>query len=147
MRRSMPLALALLGAALAAGAPASAAAARRAWPLRARVTSTSGRSVAFRAVAHGGAQLMVGRPGVGLGRDGLGAGVVVAALAAGDTLVASAPAEYPVDLGAGEVVFAASGRDSLEVVVTRRLGSHRVAARGRRLVVRQTDGGVRIESR
>jgi hypothetical protein len=108
-----------------------------AWPLRARVSDLAGRPVAFRAITLGGE--LVFQP------SGTGA---IRRLARRDTLSATTPAQYVLDLKDGPVVFFVSGRDSIRVVVGRNpLGSDPVTAQGRRLSVRLVNDKVVIDAR
>ena len=110
-----------------------------AWPLRAFVTSPHDRTVSFSAVTFGG-ELVIK---VG-GSENM---PLVRALARGDTLRATTPEQYALDLRAGPVAFFTGGRDSLRVVVGRNpFGAYdRVVAEGRHLTVRIVDGKVVIE--
>jgi hypothetical protein len=73
---------------------------------------------------------------------------VVRPLARGDTLRATTPAQYPLNLEGGAIVFFSGTRDSVHVIVGRNpFGEYdRVAADGRRLTVRQVNGKVVIEA-
>ena len=112
-----------------------------AWPLRAFVTGAHGRPVSFSAVTLGGDLIIK----VG-GNDYM---PVVRALARGDTVHATTPAQYPLDLRAGPVAFFTGSRDSIRVVVGRNpFGAYdRVAGEGRHLMVRLVDSTVVIDAR
>jgi hypothetical protein len=116
----------------AANSPAAA------WPLRAVISDLAGRPVAFRALTLGGELIVpVGPPN---------AIPSIRILDRGDTLSATTPAEYPLDLARGGVVFFASGRDSIGVTVGRNpYGSAAVATRGHRLEVHLVRGAVKID--
>lgn len=98
---------------LSAGAPA-AVSSPIAWPQRARLTSLDGQPVRFRVYSLGG-DLVVTRTAPGGGRGS--AMPEPAILAVGDTLRGITPADFPLDLSKGPVVFLAEGSDSLHLVV------------------------------
>src|SRR5215212_9191383 len=127
----MTIALLLLGSATTGVADSPAAA----WPLRVTITDRAGRPVTFRAVTLGGDLIIPTKPA---GTPG------IQRLARGDTLSATTPAQYPLDLERGSVVFFTSGRDSIRVVVGRSPfgATDRVSAEGRRVVVRLVNGAV-----
>jgi len=112
-----------------------------AWPLRATVTDPHGRPVPFSAITLGGDLIIK----VG-GNDYL---PVLRALARGDTVHATTPASYPLDLARGPVAFFTGGRDSVRVVVGRNPfgATDPVAAQGRRLTVRLVHGREVIDAR
>jgi hypothetical protein len=111
-----------------------------AWPLRATVTDLAGRPVTFHALAFGGDLIIPVGPPSGT--------PVIRRLARGDTLSATTPAQYPLDLTRGSVVFFTSGKDSIRVVVGRNPdgATDRVSAEGHRLAVRLVNGTVVIET-
>lgn len=113
---------------------------RVAWPYQVTVADQRGRPVPFQVVSHG-AIIMV--------KTGERSGTpILRRLAAGDTLRASTPMGYPLDLAGGSVVFSAICADTLRVVVGGNpWGTVRqVRAQGRRLVVRLEKGSVVIDS-
>src|SRR3954468_7174788 len=111
-----------------------------AWPLRAFVTDLHGKPVAFSAVTLGGQLIMTvgGSPAMPMVRP----------LARGDTVHATTPAQYPLDLKTGPVAFFTAGRDSIRIVVGRNpFGWYdRVGAEGRHLTAHLTNGGVVIDT-
>jgi hypothetical protein len=119
-----------------------------AWPLRATVTDPRGRAVSFRAVSLGGELIVTGgeRPHPNGGLNGTVA--VIRPLARGDTLRATTPAGFPLDLARGPVMFFTSGRDSIRVVVGRNpFGAIDPVSRvGRRLTVHLANGSVVIDA-
>lgn len=108
----------------------------RAWPLRAILSSRSGKPVGFRALNLGGRLIFQ-------------KGLAIAALSRTDTLHATTPADYALDLRSGAVMFLADGQDSLQVVIGGNpFGSvHPVRANGRRFVVRLVADTVVIDHR
>jgi hypothetical protein len=119
----------------------TAGAARRpalAWPLRATVTGPNGRAIELRAVSLGGDLIFKVGEKSNPNRPFDPPVPVLRALPRGDTLRATTPAEYALDLARGPVVFFTSGRDSLRVVVGRNpYGAINPASgQGRRLKVR-----------
>ena len=119
-----------------------------AWPHRAIVTSLHERSVAFRAYTRGGT-LIIAVDASGRYTTAPAPIRPLRALASTDTILAHTPADFPLDLSTGSVVFIAEGSDSLHVAVGRNpYGSiDRVTGRGRRLTLRlETDKFV-IDSR
>jgi hypothetical protein len=112
--------------------PASAA-----WPHRAIVTAVHERPVAFRAYTLGGT-LIIAVDASGRRTTTPTAIPTLRALTNMDTIHAQTPADFPLDLSKGPVVFIADGDDSLNVIVGRNpFGSiDRVSATGRRLTVR-----------
>ena len=76
-----------------------------AWPLRTTVTDLAGRPVTFHALTLGGDLIIPVGPPSGT--------PVIRRLAGGDTLSATTPAQYPLDLTRGSVVFFTSGKDSI----------------------------------
>ena len=117
-----------------------------AWPFRVRVTDLHGQPVAFRAVSHGGDLILeVGQRSV-LSRP-LVPTPELRPLARAETLRAVTPAEYPLSLAKGPVVFFSA--ESIRVVVGGNpFGTvNPVVARGRHLTVRLAHGWVAIDSR
>ena len=117
-----------------------------AWPFRARVTDLHGQPVAFRAVSHGGDLILeIGQRS--LLRRPLVPTPELRALARAETLRAVTPAEYPLSLAKGPVVFFSA--ESIRVVVGGNpFGTvNPVVAQGRRLTVRLARGRVAIDSR
>ena len=137
------LALSLVGSASPTTSPVTTA-----WPHRATVTSLHGPPVTFRAYTLGG-DLIIAVDSAGQRTATPGAIPRLRALTSKDTIRAQTPADFPLDLSKGPVVFAAEGRDSLHVVVGKNpFGSiDRVAANGRRLTVRFVADMFVIESR
>jgi hypothetical protein len=119
-----------------------------AWPHRAIVTALHERPVAFRAFTRGGV-LIIAVDASGHRTTMPAAIPTIRALTEKDTIDAETPADFPLDLSSGPVVFAATGKDSLNVVVGRNpYGSiDRVSARGHRLTVRLVAGGFVIDAR
>jgi hypothetical protein len=118
------------------------------WPLRATVTELHGRHVAFQAITLGGDLIVqVGQhskfafPGQPVSE--------LNPLSRGDTLRATTPASFPLDLRKGSVVFFTSSRDSIRIAVGRTpLGSvDSVTGSGRRLTLRLTEGTVVVSAR
>lgn len=107
-----------------------------AWPFRATVTDLHGQAVSFSGMTRGGELIIqVGRSSV-------------RALARNDTLRATTPAQYPLDLRRGPVVFFTGNRDSIRVVVGRNPGAtDQVTAQGQRLTVRLANGRAVIDAR
>jgi hypothetical protein len=142
-RASVVLISIAMGAAIAIRTPPVA------WPLRASVSDLRGRPIAFRALSLGGDLVVrVGeRPDPN--RPLEPPIPILRTLAPGDTVEATTPATYPLDLAHGPVVFFTTGRDSLRVVVGRHpFGAIKpVTAYGRRLTVRQIDDSVVINAR
>jgi len=105
-----------------------------AWPHLARVTSPSGRPVAFSAITLGGALVF--------SANGMPESRRLLKLARGDTLRATTPATYSLDMTSGPVTFFASRGDSIRVVVARNPygWGERDTAQGRRLTVRLVRG-------
>jgi hypothetical protein len=124
--------VAILGLAAAGARDRSSAA----WPLRASITDSHGRSTTFRAITLGG-ELIVSRGGA------------IRPLAAGDTLSATTPWSFPMDLRGGPVVFFSGTGDSLRVVVGRNPYGliNAVTAQGRRLTVRLVRDSIVIDAR
>ena len=133
----------VLGTGPRANRPASAA-----WPHRAFVAALHARPVAFRAYTRGGT-LIIAVDSSGRRTAAVAAIPRVRALTIKDTIHAETPAEFPLDLTKGPVVFIAEGDDSLNVAVGRNpFGSiDRVSARGHRLVVRLVSDKFVIDSR
>jgi hypothetical protein len=119
-----------------------------AWPHRAIVTALHERPVAFRAYTRGGI-LIIAVDASGRRTTTPAAIPMVRALTDKDTIHAQTPADFPLDLSKGPVVFIADGDDSLYVVVGRNpYGSiDRVSAGGRRLTVRLVADNFVIDSR
>ena len=132
----------LLGSGATVSRPATLA-----WPQRAIITSLHQRPVAFRAYTLGGDLITAvdsnGQPTANPAIPTL------RALTARDTIRAQTPAEFPLDLAKGPVVFVAEGRDSLHVVAGKNpFGSiDRVAANGPQLIVRFVAGRFVIDTR
>jgi hypothetical protein len=118
-----------------------------AWPHRALLTSLHRRPVAFRAYTLGGDFIIT--------VDASGHRVVAAAsarirhLTVNDTIRAETPADFPLDLSKGPVVFVAEGDDSMHLVVGRNPYGNvsRVSANGRKFTVRLVRDHFVIESR
>lgn len=106
------LALTLAGAGSSAGPSAETAA----WPHRAMLTGLHGRSVSFRAFTLGG-DLIIAVDKSGRRTTTPSAVPLVRALTSKDTIRAETPADFPLDLSKGAVVFVAEGGDSLHIVV------------------------------
>jgi hypothetical protein len=121
--------------------------ARAAWPHRAIVTALHEHPVAFRAYTRGGT-LIIAVDASGRRTTTPAAVPTLRALTDKDTIHAQTPADFPLDLSKGPVVFIAEGVDSLNVVVGRNpYGSvDRVSARGRRLTVRLVANHFAIDS-
>jgi hypothetical protein len=119
-----------------------------AWPHRAIVTALHERPVAFRAFTRGGT-LIITVDASGRAITAPRAIPRIRALTNKDTIHVQTPADFPLDLSKGPVVFIADGDDSLNVVVGRNpYGSiDRVSARGRRLTVRLVANNFVIDSR
>ena len=124
--------LALVGSGSKVSTPTSLA-----WPHRAIVTSLHGRPVTFRAYTLGG-DLIIAVDRSGRRTSTSSAVPTLRALTAKDTIRAETPADFPLDLSKGPVVFLADGRDSLHLVVGKNpFGSvDQVAADGRKFTVR-----------
>src|SRR5437879_85517 len=76
----------------------------RAWPLRARLSSISGKTTGFRAVTLGG-ELII-RDTAAMGRRTANPLIpVIARLGPTDTLHSTTPADFPMDLRNGGVLF------------------------------------------
>jgi hypothetical protein len=73
----------------------------------------------------------------------------LSALPRGDTLRATTPASFPLDLRKGSVVFFTSSRDSIRIAIGRNpLGSvDSVIGSGRRLTLRLAEGAVAVSAR
>ena len=137
------LLLILVGSGSIASPPAAAA-----WPHRAILTSLHGRPAAFRAYTVGGTFIIAVDAS---GRHTMTpAGTPrVRALTAADTIRAETPANFPLDLTTGPVVFVAEGSDSLHIAVGRNpMGSiDRQTAKGRKFTVRLVANKFVIEAR
>ena len=108
--------LGLLVLALAGGGSITQPPAPAAWPHRAILTALHGRPVAFRAYTLGG-QLIIAVDAAGR-RVATPAGIpTLRALTTSDTIHAETPADFPLDLSKGPVVFMADGSDSVHLVV------------------------------
>ena len=107
-----------------------------AWPHRAILTSADGRPAAFRAYTLGG-DLIIAVDRSGRRTTDPAAIPTLRALTARDTIRAETPANFPLDLSKGPVVFIAEGADSLRIVVGRNpYGSiDQVIANGRKFTV------------
>lgn len=118
------------------------------WPLRATVTDLHGQPVSFQAVTLGGDLIVQVEPRATPGhvRQSI---PEVEYLRSGDTLRATTPATYPLDLAHGPVVFFTRGRDSIRIAVRRfpfdALTS--VTGEGRRLTVRGSNSRVTIDAK
>jgi hypothetical protein len=119
-----------------------------AWPHRAIVTGVHGRRATFRAYTLGG-ELVIAANARGQATGTPAAIPSLRVLTAMDTIRAETPADFPLDLTKGPVVFVADGNDSLHVVVGRNpYGSIvHVAADGRKLTVRLVRGSFVIDRR
>jgi hypothetical protein len=128
---TMTLALSMTTAANSASA---------AWPLRAVISDLSGRPITFKALTLGGELIVpVGPPN---------AIMSVRSIGRGDTISATTPAQFPLDLTRGAVVFLASGKDSISVTVGRNpYGSAAVTARGHRLEAHLVRGAIKIDAK
>jgi hypothetical protein len=111
-----------------------------AWPLRAVISDVAGRPVTFKALTLGGELIVPDGPPNAIPR--------VRSLDRGDTISATTPAQYPLDLTRGAVVFLAGERESIAVSVGRNpYGSSAVAARGHRLEVHLVRGAIKIDAK
>jgi hypothetical protein len=124
--------------ALVEGVPgASPPPAHPAWPHRAILTSPDGRPAAFRAYTLGGVFIITVDSS---GQYTIDSSDVprVRELTAKDTVRASVPADFPLDLSKGPVVFVAEGRDTLQIAVGRNPYGRidQVRATGRMFTVR-----------
>lgn len=121
--------VAVLVVAFGATADVAAHSSSVAWPFRAFVTDPHGRTIPFSAVTLGGELIIK----VG----GSDYAPVLRALAPGDTVHATTPAQYFLDLKGGPIAFFTGAQDSIRVVVaSNRFGDDdRVASQGRRLTV------------
>lgn len=121
---------------------------RLAWPHRALVSSPDGHPVAFRAYTLGGGLIVAVDAA---GRHTLRPQAVsrLRALTRQDTVRATTPADFPLDLTHGPVVFVAEGTDSLRLVVGwNPHGSIRqVRAIGRELTVRLRAEQIAVDAR
>jgi hypothetical protein len=108
-----------------------------AWPHRAILTSLHGRPAAFRAYTLGG-DLIIEVDASGRRTTTLAAIPSVRALTATDTIRGETPADFPLNLSKGPVVFVAEGSDSLHLVVGRNPYGNidQVTAHGRKFTVR-----------
>jgi hypothetical protein len=112
------------------------------------VTSLHGRPVAFPAYTLGG-DLIIEVDASGRRTTTLASVPSVRALTAKDTIRAETPADFPLNLSKGPVVFVAEGNDSLHLVGGRNpYGSiDRVTADGRKFTVRLTADRFVIDTR
>ena len=119
-----------------------------AWPHRAIVTALHERPVAFRAFTRGGT-LIIAVDASGRRTATPATVPLLRALTDKDTIDAQTPADFPLDLSTGPVVFIAEGEDSLHVVVGHNPNASigRVSASGRRLTVRLVAEKFVIDSR
>ena len=126
------LIMALVGSGASEATPAAVA-----WPHRAILTSLHGRPAVFRAYTLGG-DLIIAVDRTGRRTTTPAAIPSVRALTAKDTIRAQTPADFPLNLSKGPVVFVAEGSDSLHLVVGRNPygGIDQVAADGRKFTVR-----------
>jgi hypothetical protein len=101
------------------------------------VTSLHGRPAAFRAFTLGG-DLIIAVDASARRSIAPAAIQSLRALTAKDTIRAETPANFPLDLSKGPVVFVAEGSDSLHLVVGRNPHGtiDRVTATGRKFTVR-----------
>jgi hypothetical protein len=140
-RSSVLLVLALFGTGSAVSLPPIA------WPHRAMITALRQRPVAFRAYSLGGDLIVAhdasGRPSASA------AGMRPGPLPVRDTIRTETPADFPLDLSKGPVVFVADGGDSLHLVVGRNPNGsvNQVSANGRKLIVRLVANRFVIDSR
>jgi hypothetical protein len=141
-------ALCLLALALGGGRPAVAPPEAAAWPHRAILTGLHGRSVAFRAYTLGG-DLIIKVDASGRRATAPAALPPMRALTATDTIRAETPADFPLNLSKGAVVFVAERGDSLHLVVGKNPYGNidRVTADGRKLTVRLVADRFVIDSR
>jgi hypothetical protein len=111
------------------------------------LTSLHRRPVTFRAYTLGGDFIIT--VDVSGHRVAPAASSRVRYLTANDTIRAETPADFPLDLSKGPVVFVAEGGDSLHLVVGRNpYGSaSRVSANGQKFTVRLVGDRFVIESR
>ena len=132
-RLSLGLLVLTLGGRGSIASPPAAAA----WPHRAVLTGLHGRPAPFRAYTLGG-DLIIAVDASGRYTTTPSAIPRLRALAAADTIHAETPANFPLNLSKGPVVFVAEGRDSLHILVGRNPhGSiDQVTADGRMLTVR-----------
>jgi hypothetical protein len=128
--------------------PNSSPSAPAAWPHRAIVTALHERPVTFRAYTRGGV-LVIAVDASGRRTTTPAAIPTISVLTEKDTIHAETPADLPLDLSQGPVVFIADGNDSLNVVVGRNPygSSDRVSARGRRVTARLVAGSFVIDAR
>ena len=125
--------------------PSSAAA----WPMLVRVNGIGDQPTPFRAFSRG-AELMLQTALVTNPTSPLYPPLPrLERLSSHDTLRATAPASYPLDLSRGTVTFYTVGQDSLRVSVGRNPYGmvQQVAAVGRRLTVRLVRDSIRIDAR
>ena len=142
------MACGLLVVALAGSAPTPSRPVTLAWPHRAILSSLHGPPVSFLAYTLGG-ELIITVDRFGHRTTTPAAIPTVRALTAKDTVRAMTPADFPLDLFKGPVVFVAEGRDSLHLVVGKNpFGSiDQVTANGRRFTVRFAAGRFVIDAR
>jgi hypothetical protein len=135
-------------AALGIGGTVAARSSTHAWPLRATITSPRGGTIPFRAVTLG-AELIVYGDSRTSAKKARANRSDIQPLARGDTLMATTPASFPLDLRGGAIVFLATGKDSVRVVIGRNpFGANsRVSAQGRRLTARLRHDSVVLEAR
>ena len=119
-----------------------------AWPHRAILTSLDERPVAFRAYTRGGVLIIAVDASGRLTTTPSGT-PRVRALTTRDTIRASTPANFPLDLSKGPVVFFAEGRERLRLVVGRNPNGQldQVSATGRRFTVKLEGREFVIEAR
>lgn len=143
------LALLVLGA--AAEPSITTARGSIAWPHRAIITGLHGRPAAFEAFTLGGELIVQVRSESTTGRPSANASIssVVRPLGSTERLRAAAPADHPLNLANGAVVFVATGPDNLRLVVGRNPWGRiaQVAAEGRHFTVRLVADSVVIEVR
>jgi hypothetical protein len=123
--------------ALSADGPTVSPAVTVAWPHHAILTSLHEQPVAFLAYTLGG-DLIIAVDRSGRRTTTPGAVPSLRAVSREDTIHSETPADFPLDLIRGPVVFVAEGRDSLHLVVGKNpFGSiDRVEANGRKFTVR-----------
>lgn len=144
---SIRLFAALLASTLIGAKPEPSSSTPAAWPHRAMLTSLHGHRVAFRVHSLGG-EVIITVDGSGHRVDP-SASAMIRHLTPRDTIRAETPADFPLDLSKGPVVFVAEGSDSLHLVVGRNpFGSvDQVSANGRRLTVRFVNDRFAIDAR
>lgn len=142
------LSFGLLLLALVGSGSVESTSAALAWPHRAILTSLHGGPVAVLAYTRGG-ELVIAVDSAGRYTTTPSAVPLLRALSAMDTLRASTPATFPLDLSKGPVSFVAEGGDHLRLVVGRNpFGqADRISADGRRFTVRLVADRIVIDTR